>query len=239
MDRGQSFNRFEKKYVINREQKEILKAYLKDYMVYDAYSNNRYYTIYNVYFDTFDHNIIRQSVSKPKYKAKLRLRSYKCPVDLDDLVFLELKKKVFGKVTKRRVILTYQEALAFLKDRTRPTKIDYTSNQVMNEIAYYMANNDLIPNYFIGYKRQAMVDATGLLRITFDESIIIRTSDVNLDSAEGNYLLPEGYYLIEIKAEQNFPLWLTKKLSEMQLYARSFSKYGEAYKANILGDDVL
>lgn len=238
MNKGQSFNRYEKKYLITAAQREELLPFLYQYMHYDAYSLDRYYDIYNVYFDTDDNNIIRQSVSKPKYKAKLRLRSYQCPLDKSDTVFLEIKKKIEGKVTKRRVILSYEDALAFLKNRHRPEALDYMSTQVLNEIEYYLSKNEVKPNYYIAYRRKALVDPNSALRITIDDKITVRTYDVNLDSDIGRSLLEKDQYLIEIKAEDNFPLWLTRKLSSMNLYARSFSKYGHAYKMNIIGDEL-
>ena len=48
---------------------------------------------------------IRHSISKPYYKEKLRLRSYKLPTNTNDKVFLELKKKINGIVSKRRLSL--------------------------------------------------------------------------------------------------------------------------------------
>jgi len=50
---------------------------------------------------TQDNQLIRHSVSKPRYKEKLRLRSYGVP-SLDAKVYLEIKKKVNGLVNKRR-----------------------------------------------------------------------------------------------------------------------------------------
>ena len=45
------------------------------------------YGIYNIYYDTPDNFIIRQSVEKPFYKEKLRLRSYYSPAAPDSSVF--------------------------------------------------------------------------------------------------------------------------------------------------------
>lgn len=237
MIRGQSFNRFEKKFLVTKTQKDDLLLFLLNHMRYDDYSIDTHYHIYSVYYDTKDQNIIRQSVSSPKYKAKLRLRSYKFPLEETDPVFLEIKKKIEGKVTKRRVILRYKDALAYMHNRQRPENLDFLSNQVLNEIGYYLEKNDVFPNYYISYARKAFIDAHNTLRVTVDEQIIVRTSDVSLDYNTGNSLLEKDQFLIEIKSENNFPLWLSQKLSSMHVFSQSFSKYGHAYKMNILGDE--
>jgi hypothetical protein len=235
---GQSFNRFEKKYLVTKAQKDELVDFLTQYLTFDDYSKDDYYTIYNLYYDTDDQNIIRQSVDKPPYKAKLRLRSYTCPVEPTDLVFLEIKKKIDGKVTKRRVIMTYEEANRFVLKGDRPKMHDYLSKQVLNEIEYYLKRNPVQPNYYIAYERRAMADAQNLLRVTIDKRIDIRREDVSFLRCGGHSLLPKDHYLIEIKSGENFPIWLANKLSEMKLFAQSFSKYGEAYRISIQGEEL-
>ena len=47
---------------------------------------------------------------------------------------------------------------------------------------------------------------------------------------EGDLLLPSGSAILEIKVQQELPLWLVKILSEYKIYKTSFSKVGTAYK---------
>ena len=95
-----SFKRYEKKYLLTGEQYEKLIPRLLEYMNYDEHClNGKDYTIYNIYYDTKDNNIIEHSLSKPYYKEKLRLRSYKPIKTKDDKVFLEIKKKI-KKISK-------------------------------------------------------------------------------------------------------------------------------------------
>ena len=72
------FKRYEKKYLLDKEKYELLTERLLEYMNYDEHClNGKDYTIYNIYYDTKDNKIIEHSLSKPYYKEKLRLRSYK------------------------------------------------------------------------------------------------------------------------------------------------------------------
>ncbi len=97
-----SFKRYEKKYLLTGEQYEKLIPRLLEYMKMDDHCVNNSYSIYNIYYDTDDNSVIRHSISKPYYKEKLRLRSYKIPQSPSDKVFLELKKKINKIVNKRR-----------------------------------------------------------------------------------------------------------------------------------------
>ena len=81
------FRRYELKYMLTREQKQMLLQAMAPYMAMDAYGRS---TIRNIYFDTDTYRLIRRSVEKPAYKEKLRLRSY-AQASRDSTVFVELK----------------------------------------------------------------------------------------------------------------------------------------------------
>ncbi len=54
------------------------------------------------------------------------------------------------------------------------------------------------------------------------------------DSMDGELLLPEGWSILEIKVQGAMPLWLSAILNEGGIYRNSFSKYGEAYRKELL-----
>ncbi|CAM2078197.1 polyphosphate polymerase domain-containing protein [Clostridium cuniculi] len=227
-----SFKRYEKKYLLNQIQYDELIKRLSEYMDPDEYcKDGKNYSIYNIYYDTDDNQVIRHSISKPYYKEKLRLRSYKVPKSPNDKVFLELKKKIGGVVNKRRVVLTLGEAYKFLELRIRPEKSDYMSNQVLNEIEYYLDNNKVNPKVYISYSRKAFFSKSDKnFRLTFDSKIITRRDYLFLESGSfGEDLLETGQYLMEVKILGAIPLWLVGILSELEIYSTKFSKYGNEY----------
>ena len=91
------FERTEIKYIITLKQREALLRLIESYIKPDEYGES---TVCSLYFDTDDFLLIRNSMDKPVYKEKLRLRSYSTP-KADSNVFLELKKKYRGVVYKR------------------------------------------------------------------------------------------------------------------------------------------
>ena len=108
------FNRVEKKYVLTKLQAEKLAKKISSYIESGEYP---YSKICNIYFDTDNNELIRKSIEKPLYKEKIRLRSYGVP-NKEDKVFLEIKKKFNGIVTKRRIDLSLNETNDYLENGT-------------------------------------------------------------------------------------------------------------------------
>ena len=194
-----SFKRYEKKYLLTGEQYEKLIPRLLEYMKMDDHCVNNSYSIYNIYYDTDDNSVIRHSISKPYYKEKLRLRSYKIPQSPSDKVFLELKKKINKSVNKRRAIITLEEAYNFLEFGERPKCTDFITEQVINEIEYYLSHTKVNPTVYIGYNRIAFFGKEDKdFRLTIDSKIITRREDLFLESGcHGTDILkPNGYAVI-------------------------------------------
>lgn len=229
------FNRYENKYLL--EQDAYLRFYndLLENMELDAYNKqHEFYLISNLYFDTPHDSLIRTSLSKPKYKEKLRLRAYGVPSG-DAKVYLEMKKKVFGLVNKRRTGMKLHEAYEFVRTGIKPALQPYMNKQVIEEIKYFLCRYELEPKVYLAYERKAMFSKESRdLRITFDTNIRHRRYDLGLELGDHGQLLdPANKWLMEIKAENTIPLWLSRLLSEHGLYRTSFSKYGNEYKKSV------
>ena len=75
-----TFARKEIKFLLDMEQYQALAEEIHKYMEPDKYCvGGKEYGIYNIYYDTPDDYLIRESLSKPYYKEKIRLRSYYSP----------------------------------------------------------------------------------------------------------------------------------------------------------------
>lgn len=226
------FNRYENKYLFDDAAYQKLYNALLEYMEPDAHNKQQeFYTITNLYYDTEYDSLIRNSLSKPKYKEKLRLRAYGIPNE-DTKVYLEIKKKVFGLVNKRRTSLKLKEAYDFVATGVEPELKDYMNKQVIEEIKYFLTRYDLQPKVYLSYERKAMFCKNNRdLRITFDTNIRSRRYDLKMEyGTYGEPLLEPGLWLMEVKAEKTIPVWLAKMLSEHKMYRTSFSKYGNEYK---------
>ena len=219
------FERYEKKYVITGAQKEKLLSAINGRLVPDEFGES---TVCNLYFDTPDYRLIRASMERPIYKEKLRLRSYGIP-DENSNVFVELKKKYKGVVYKRRINMTYGEAVDFLCRRNFPR----ADTQVYGEIAYFMGfYRSLRPTVSIFCDRTAYFSSEDRnVRVTFDRNIRFRNQMLDLSTgSQGVKLLDSGLYVMEVKTLGSVPLWFSSALGELEIYPRAFSKYGKAYE---------
>lgn len=226
------FNRYEHKYMLDRDTFESVKKILDGHMVMDSNNKgNKPYTISNIYYDTTDDYLIRTSLSKPLYKEKLRLRAYGIP-QMDDKVYLEIKKKFNGIVNKRRTTLKLCEAYDFVQTKIAPKPKEYMNTQVLSEIEYFMKIYDLSPKVYLAYDRYAYFEKDNKdLRISFDMNIRSRRYDLALEKGDyGEKLLNDEVYLMEIKTSLAKPLWLTYMLSDLDIKRNRFSKYGTEFK---------
>lgn len=248
-----SFCRYEKKFLVSAETAKRFIEKILPYVSPDPYcTDGMEYSISNIYFDDDKNTVIEHSLSKPKYKEKLRVRSYGVP-DMTSTVFIELKKKVNGLTLKRRAKLALAEMYEYFESGKRPEDLKYINSQVLNEIDYYLERNNVSPKIYIAYDRIAyFANDDDSIRISVDRNIRTRRHDLKLDSGDyGDDLLSrwvkykklniEEPRLIEIKIRNSFPLWLVEALSSEQMRMGAFSKYGNEYKmySNIFETETI
>ena len=218
------FERQEKKYLLSTNQYMKLLNRINKYIIKDKYYESN---ICNIYFDNNNFELIKKSIEKPIYKEKIRLRSYKVP-NINDKVFLEVKKKYKETTNKRRISITLQEFNEYYNNN----KIPKCNKQIFKEIDYIIKHNNLKPMVFLAYDRQSYYSKENKeFRLTFDKDLRFRTLDLDLNMGDcGKKYFDEDIYILEIKANNSIPLWFVNILSELKIYPQSFSKYGSIYK---------
>ncbi len=232
MDYQFHFKRREQKYLLTVKQTEQLMGWIVRFMRPDPWGAS---TVRSLYFDTPSYQLIRDSISRPVYKEKLRLRSYSA-VSGSNTVFLELKKKYQSVVYKRRTALVFDVAMeCLLNGRPFPEK-----NQITDEISYFLKlYTPLAPSVLLSYDRQAYYDREcSEFRLTLDRNIRFELHAASLSTLPSRpFLLPDGKILMEIKSAQGMPLWLADFLCRQGLYKTSYSKYGAIYASEIFSKE--
>ncbi len=219
--------RYEMKYLLNAGQTNYFRRQLEGHMRLDGYGLT---SIASLYYDTPDARLIRESLEKPEFKEKIRLRSYGLAAG-DSPVYLELKRKSDGIVYKRRIQTTVAGAEGFFAGIDAPD-----GGQIERELKYFRDYyRPLIPACLIIYDREAYFEPGGDLRLTIDNNPRYRTEDLTLTkSMDGIPLLNPGQTILEVKVQGAMPLWLSRILSGGGIYKNSFSKYGEAYRRELV-----
>jgi len=215
------FKRYELKYLLTELQYRTVRAEVEKRLAPDRFGST---TIQSLYYDTPDFRLVRESIEKPVYKEKLRLRCYGLN-DCDKDVFLEMKRKYDGVVYKRRIACKETSVPELFAGKSDPS-------QIGRELDYFISfYRQLDPKVMILYERSAFFDEAGDLRVTFDSGIRYRAADLSFGAPlKGDTLLPPGTVLMELKSGTGFPLWLAHLLGQERIIKSSFSKYGEAYR---------
>ena len=220
--------RYELKYLLTAAQTDFLRERLRGHMEVDQYGKS---SIASLYYDTPTYRLIRASVEKPEFKEKIRLRSYGLATEKSP-VFLELKRKAYGVVYKRRVETTIPLVHKFFSGEGDICAPGQINREITVFRDYYKT---LVPACMIIYDRTAYFEPGGDLRLTIDENPRYRLDDLTLTkSMDGIPLLDGGRTVLEVKVQDAMPLWLCGILSEGGINKGSFSKYGEAYRRQLL-----
>ncbi len=215
--------RSELKYHLSKEQLAFFKNKIEEHMRVDKYGLT---TIFSIYFDTPTFTLINKSIERPKYKEKIRVRSYGLTNETSP-VFLEIKRKNDGVVYKRRIVTTEAQVNSFLNENDELNK-----TQIGRElVAFKEKYGKLEPKYLIISDRLAYIKDNSDVRVTLDLNPRYRIDNLNLhSSSDGIPLLEEGDAILEIKVQNSVPIWLTKILTEGKIYKTTFSKVGNAHK---------
>ncbi|MBR3169358.1 polyphosphate polymerase domain-containing protein [Candidatus Saccharibacteria bacterium] len=229
-----TFDRVEKKYLIDKSAETKLLKAIKKYLQKDTYFNSE---ISNIYYDTDNYDLIIKSIDNPDFKEKLRARAY----GGYDKVFLEIKTKFKKSTTrvgyKRRFLMSHDEfnkvssgenSIIEIAARNIETPSDI---QIAREADYLIKTLNLKPKLLIYYDRTSYVGEKGL-RITFDKNLRFRDTDLSFTRKINDryYFDTEKNIIMEIKVRGAMPLWLARALSENKIFPVRFSKIGKIYE---------
>ena len=165
--------RFEIKYILDPEQVRYFQEAIKGHMEPDEFGLT---SIASLYYDTADYRLIVNSIAKPPFKEKIRLRSYGLATD-ESPVFLELKRKAKGVVYKRRVESTVPRVREFFEGSGEVC----LSSQIGSELEYFRDHyKNLRPACLIIYDRLAFFQPDGDIRMTLDFDPRFRSEDLDL-----------------------------------------------------------
>ena len=224
-----TFRRYEKKYLLTRNQFHEIREALATYMTDDEFG---LHTINNIYFDTPDFQMIRHSLTHPKYKEKFRLRSYG-KTEPDSPAYAEIKKKYKHIVYKRRICVPHDDLYRFFQG----DMLENADVLTQQEIRWLLYHWQPMPQVYIGYDRIACYGKDdAALRITFDQNLRWRTHDLDLRCGDhGQPVWDEDRIIMEIKFPQSSPLWLASMLSQHGIFPVSCSKVGTCYTRHLAG----
>jgi len=224
------FNRFELKYLLPIEQARVFEKEVQEYLHPDEYGDNGRYAISSLYYDSPDYHFYWEKIEGIKFRRKLRIRQYESRELLKDAtpVFVEIKQRLNRVTQKRRVCLPYCDALRLCDSSKLPKNVKEEDLLVLQEIQDMVVRYNLQPANIISYFRKAYAgsDLDIGLRVTFDSNLRYRVTDLDFSSKKvGDFMLPPDQIVMEIKANERVPYWLTELVGEHNLRLIRVSKY--------------
>ena len=231
-----AFNRYEIKYLIDTSMLDDLRAEMETRLDRDAHSGPEGYGIWSVYYDTRQLRFYWEKIEGLKFRRKLRIRHYgdRFAIDEDTPVFVEIKQRVNRVTQKRRVRVPYGDALRLCDKRELIEHAD-SEAPFVHEVLDLVSRLDLRATAITGYQRHAYLGrgADVGLRVTFDQRVRGRDRDFDLGiRAENRLIVPAHKSIMEVKANERVPYWLTDLTSKWNLQVVRVSKYCQSVEAH-------
>lgn len=230
-----SFNRYEIKYLLDELKIPALRDELAARMGSDPFSPRGGYPVTSLYYDTDDLRFYWEKIEGLRFRRKLRMRLYGPPADCTDEtpVQIEIKQRVNRVTQKRRIALPYGKARLWLDGR-QDISCDSHHRAFVNEVTTLVGNLDLRPIVTTGYQREAFIgsDADLGLRVTIDHKVHGRDRDFDFASgAQNRFIIPPKLAIVEIKANERVPYWVTDLAARSEMSVVRVSKYCQSVQA--------
>ena len=213
--------RYEKKFLINNLQMELLKNNLSAALYLDSNikSDDGSYFIRSMYFDDYKDTSYFQVIDGISKREKYRIRYYNYN---PDYITLEKKSKINNLGKKDKDLLTKEIVMKFINKE----EIE-TDKPVINELQDKMKTNFYKPVIIIDYLRRAFTYPINDVRITIDYNIscsyeINKFFEKNINSIP---LLDKDTAILEVKYNDFLPDVIKQIINIENLEITSFSKY--------------
>lgn len=247
--RLKAVQRYELKYLLDRDQALAVKQALQRYVTPDAHAaGDSTYLVTSLYYDTPNYKAYWDKIDGHKYRRKVRVRVYgDGPVSPSTPVFVEIKQRQDRAQEKRRVRLAFRHAASLEGLEKLLDDVSADERRVLEEVLYLSTALRLQPACIVSYQRSALNgdEFDPGLRITFDTQLKGRVHDLSLASIGhgGNaYFVPPDQCVMEVKINHRLPFWLSGILAQHNCALRRISKYCaalEVAKGNLVRQHLV
>lgn len=215
--------RFEYKYLISYADYFKLKPLIEATMLHDKHGPKESYDIHSIYFDDLVFTGAADKAFGNQFHKKFRIRYYedksKCK--------LELKSKVADESTKYSTNIS-EELYEAIINQDIDVLERHFDDPLIRRFTLDLFRFHLTPTCNIVYKREAYMDSTDNLRITFDHSLEASRFEPEFTSYNTK-LLPSSQLILEVKYEFFIPKHIKQILQQVSLDQLSVSKYFLGY----------
>lgn len=218
--------RIEMKFLLRRDEYEILRDTLRHWGQPDPYAgDNGVYPVFSQYYDSGELRFFYDKINGEWEHVKIRVRQYTNRFGLAGLAFLEAKIKKNNWQKKLRIPVDDVKLLSKAEDWS---KIDHPDIDYFTAAAAILA---LAPVCNVYYEREAFLlyDGPVPVRVNFDTNIAFLYASektMSADMLEDRRMLKEYGCVLEVKTEsERLPRFLQGELRQVDARMTTFSKY--------------
>ena len=230
-------DRYELKYLIPYSMVEPISAYVAHFCDMDYYSTiseNGFYLINSLYFDTPTFLFTRRKEEGYPNRFSLRVRSYgekpKAPY------YFETKEKFLDFCKKRRGRVPIENWSDLLFDPSMVTEFEHASDPHIQRFISLATTYNASPVILTQYRRRAYLSTLDdYARVTFDCKLRFQHEtryNVHPDERHMNcydhpdtFLDPGHNVILELKCERKIPVWMIELIRRFNLTRSGFSKF--------------
>jgi hypothetical protein len=230
--------RLELKYMVDLDTRHVMQRVLCAHLVPGEFvGGGGAYPVLSLYYDGESLPLYMDKLAGVERRMKVRLRTYGWDFDGRAPLFLEGKHKEGSAIAKRRVLVPRGAIDPLLPE---------TWDALGPEAAPFLHAREslrLEPTVGIWYQRDVLVSPSGDLRVTWDTAIRALYPGEPMTNArlydETRAVIDDSLAVLEIKARQTLPVWLSTLVRSAGIEAESISKYVRAVDTLGLSRKVL
>ncbi len=228
--------RYEVKYFVSDSLLPLIRADIAPYITLDThveFKDTKQYTVRSMYFDTPNFDYYFDKLEGVGMRKKVRMRVYHDNTD-ETIAFLEVKEKMEVPLIKYRVPFRAINTLQLFKSSKAENYMIENIPKIENvpqnasKFFYYLHSEHLKPVILVVYDREpynCKFDNT--TRVTFDKNLRSHPYPQIHDIYNEESVLPtlRGQFILEVKYDYVYPVWLKQIIRKYDLRAEAVSKY--------------
>lgn len=216
--------RHELKFIINKNDAEVLKHNLSLLMDIDCNSKNddNTYLIRSLYFDDADSTAYYEKLDGVEFRKKYRIRIYNFE---DNFIRLECKYKHDNMTSKDQMLIDKDICSKIIEGRFN--EFDLNEDNLLTKFILDHKVKPLKPSIIVDYKRLAYTYPVSDVRVTFDSNIKSGLYNYNLfdDDATTYSVIDDNEIVLEVKFNEILPESIAVILSTVPTFRQAFSKF--------------
>ena len=232
------FQRFEFKYILNKEQEAAIKKRIAPYVVPDPFTRatrNGLYEVRSLYYDSPGFYYYHEKIDGVKKRKKVRLRTYRNNGEYEPYAFFEIKRKYDAVILKDRFIMSVADYRKLIENddfHDTESSQDQNRKDIIKEFEWEAHLRSIVPKVLVVYDREPYLGRYNAnFRVTFDTNIRAIEND-NLFYPGNDFVeVCPRIGVMELKFTGTLPFYVYEVIKEFNLERFPYSKYCNAVEA--------